>query len=193
MIGGKTVRVLKLKSDDIWDWLENVCQEVRGGFQIQKWEGRQGVGLTYFITTCIAITEYHRLWLKQQKSIFSQLCTLEVQNQGVGRFGFLWGLSPWLVDGCLLTMSSHGHPLCMHIPDVPLCVHIPSSFFFSFFKKFTFFYLFIYLFLAVLGLRFCARAFSSCGERGPLFIVVRGPLTVAASRCGAQALDAQAQ
>ena len=42
-------------------------------------------------------------------------------------------------------------------------------------------YLFIYLFLAVLGLRFCARAFSSCGERGPLFIAVRGPLTVAAS------------
>ena len=28
--------------------------------------------------------------------------------------------------------------------------------------------------MAVLGLRFCARAFSSCGERGPLFIVVRG-------------------
>ena len=41
--------------------------------------------------------------------------------------------------------------------------------------------LFIYLFLAVLGLRFCARAFSSCGERGPLFIAVRGPLTIAAS------------
>ena len=35
--------------------------------------------------------------------------------------------------------------------------------------------------MAVLGLRFCARAFSSCGERGPLFIVVRGPLTIAAS------------
>ena len=35
--------------------------------------------------------------------------------------------------------------------------------------------------MAVLGLRFCARAFSSCGNRGPLFIVVRGPLTVAAS------------
>ena len=41
--------------------------------------------------------------------------------------------------------------------------------------------------MAVLGLRFCARAFSSCGERGPLFIAVRGPLTIAASRCGAQA------
>ena len=41
-------------------------------------------------------------------------------------------------------------------------------------------YLF-YLFLSVLGLRFCARAFSSCGERGPLFIAVRRPLTVTAS------------
>ena len=34
--------------------------------------------------------------------------------------------------------------------------------------------------MAVLGLRFCARAFSSCGKRGPLFIAVRGPLTIAA-------------
>ena len=42
-------------------------------------------------------------------------------------------------------------------------------------------YLFIYLFLAVLGLRFCVRAFSSCGKRGPLFIAVHGPLTIAAS------------
>ena len=29
-----------------------------------------------------------------------------------------------------------------------------------------FIYLFLYLFLAVLGLHFCARAFSSCGKRG---------------------------
>ena len=40
---------------------------------------------------------------------------------------------------------------------------------------------FIYLFLAVLGLRFCARPFSSCGKLGQLFIAVRGPLTIAAS------------
>ena len=33
----------------------------------------------------------------------------------------------------------------------------------------------------MLGLRFCARAFSSCGKWGPLFITVSGPLTVAAS------------
>ena len=35
--------------------------------------------------------------------------------------------------------------------------------------------------MAVLGLRFCARALSSCGKRGPLLIAVRGPLTTAAS------------
>ena len=35
--------------------------------------------------------------------------------------------------------------------------------------------------MAVLGLRLCARALSSCGKRGPLFIAVRGPLTIVAS------------
>ena len=48
--------------------------------------------------------------------------------------------------------------------------------------------------MAVLGLRFCARAFSSCGKRGPLFIAVRGPLvaehrlqTRRLSNCGSRA------
>ena len=41
--------------------------------------------------------------------------------------------------------------------------------------------LFIYLFLAALGLRCCVLAFSSCGERGLLFVVVRGLLIVVAS------------
>ena len=39
----------------------------------------------------------------------------------------------------------------------------------------------MYVCMAVLGLRFCVRAFSSCGKRGPFFIAVRGPLTIAAS------------
>ena len=52
----------------------------------------------------------------------------------------------------------------------------------------------------MLGLRFCARTFSSCGKQGPLFIAVRGPPTTAAflvvghrlqmcrlSSCGSQA------
>ena len=35
--------------------------------------------------------------------------------------------------------------------------------------------------MAVLGLHFCARALSSRGEQRPLFIAVRGPLTITAS------------
>ena len=41
--------------------------------------------------------------------------------------------------------------------------------------------IYLFLFMAVLGLRVCARAFSSRGKRGPLFIAVRRPLTIAAS------------
>ena len=47
--------------------------------------------------------------------------------------------------------------------------------------QFSGMYVFIYLFLAVLGLRCCARAFSSCGERGLLFVAVRGLLIAVAS------------
>ena len=59
--------------------------------------------------------------------------------------------------------------------DIQAQVCLTSEFILFFFNKF------IYLFLAVLGLRFCARAFSSCGKRGPLFIAVCGPLTIMAS------------
>ena len=68
---------------------------------------------------------------------------------------------------------------------------IRCNFFFCFFffKVILFVCLFIYLFIylwlcwvmAVLGLRFCARAFSRCGKWGPLFIAVRGPFIIAAS------------
>ena len=52
--------------------------------------------------------------------------------------------------------------------------HLPSILFFLFL-------IYLFLFMAVLVLRFCARAFSSCGKWGPLFIAMRGPLTIAAS------------
>ena len=44
-----------------------------------------------------------------------------------------------------------------------------------------FFLIYLFLFLAVLDLRLCTRAFSSCSERRPLLIAMRGPLTVVAS------------
>ena len=49
------------------------------------------------------------------------------------------------------------------------------------FYLFIYFYKFIYLFLAALGLRCCVRAFSSCGERGLLFVAVRRLLIAVAS------------
>ena len=53
-----------------------------------------------------------------------------------------------------------------------------------FFKNkfiYLFIYLFVYLFLAALGLCCCARAFSSCGERGLLFVAVHRLLIAVAS------------
>ena len=58
-------------------------------------------------------------------------------------------------------------------------------FFFFLMKK-----LFIYVFLAALGLRCCARAFSSCGEQGLLFSCgVRASHCGVLSCCRAQALE----
>ena len=61
--------------------------------------------------------------------------------------------------------------------------------------KEVFFFLIFYLsyfFLAAFGLRCCVWAFSSCRERGLLFVAVCRLLIVVASRCGARAPGAQA-
>ena len=42
-------------------------------------------------------------------------------------------------------------------------------------------FIFIYLSLSALGFRCCVQAFSSCGERGLLFVAERGLLIVVAS------------
>ena len=44
-----------------------------------------------------------------------------------------------------------------------------------------YFYLFIYLFMAALGLHCCTWDFSSCGERGLLYIAVHRLLIAVAS------------
>ena len=62
--------------------------------------------------------------------------------------------------------------------ELSILIELSVSFYFIliFFKC-----LFIYLFLAALGLCCCTWAFSSCGEQGLLFLVVRGLLIAVAS------------
>ena len=119
---------------------------------------------------CAALIPFHCLRSSMRKMELFQFL-------GIWWFmGFIWGrnwrrflhkhfLSLANIVGC--GRWSGGTPN----PGLPTCL---IFFFFLII-------LFIYLFLAVLGLRFCARAFSSCCERGPLFIAVHGPLTVTAS------------
>ena len=63
----------------------------------------------------------------------------------------------------------------------------PPGFLFTILFFFFLIHLFIYLFIfgcngsLSLGLHCCVRAFSSCGERGLLFVAVRGLLIVVAS------------
>ena len=55
-----------------------------------------------------------------------------------------------------------------------------TVFFFKFYSYFI--CLFIIYFFGCVGSSVRARAFSSCGKRGPLFIAVRGPLFIAVRR-----------
>ena len=62
------------------------------------------------------ITKYHRLGGLNKSFLFFQFWRLEDQGQGICRLDFSWGLSPWLVDGFLFSVSSCG------LPSVHVCV-----------------------------------------------------------------------
>ena len=76
--------------------------------------------------------------------------------------------SPLLHPHCLPTTDAllGGLLLLTYLSWVPHPTQCLSPFFFFFS------FIVIYLFLAVLGLRCCMQAFSSCGERGLLFIAL---------------------
>ena len=106
----------------------------------------------------------------------------------------LLGAHPLQVPGCPGCIALPRGDLILPLLSTPdnFCINVilesSCGFFFWFFSNifsallfFFFFLIFIYLFMAVLGLRFCARAFSSCGKWGPLFIAVCGPLIIVAS------------
>ena len=58
---------------------------------------------------------------------------------------------------------------------------LPPSLFCKYSWGFFGLVLFFNLFLAALGLRCCVQAFSSCGERGLLFVALHGLLMAVAS------------
>ena len=62
------------------------------------------------------------------------------------------------------------------------CLSFLTLFFFLIFLEFILLVFYLFLFLAVLGLRCCAQAFSSFSEQELLFVVVCGLLTAVASR-----------
>ena len=67
------------------------------------------------------------------------------------------------------------HSIDIHMPFFLIFIYLGCAGSFFFFNLFV-----LFLFLAVLGLHCCARAFSSCGERGLLFVAVRRLLIVMA-------------
>ena len=83
---------------------------------------------------------------------------------------------PDVAENRHLVLSSQGTAL--HVKSQKTHSYVLSIIIF-FLNKFI--YLFIYLFLAALGLCCCVQAFSSCGERGLLSVVVCGLLIAVAS------------
>ena len=89
------------------------------------------------------------------------------------------------------TYTTPGSPIVNFLYTFVRTKETTGTFFLSFFFNYIIpqppglffcFVVFLLFWLCfVSSLCFCARAFSCCGERGPLFITVRGPLTVAAS------------
>ena len=82
-------------------------------------------------------------------------------------------------------LQTHGLQLRCTLPSPQPWLFLPHCVFnlLSVSQTFDLFFLnlFIYLFLAALGLPCWTRAFSSCGERGLLFVAVQGLLIAVAS------------
>ena len=97
-----------------------------------------------------------------------------------------------IIQSCLDSLVFYKSPkpfkFCPRV-SVSYCYIIPpQNLVFWFSLKYIYF---IYLFLAALSLPCCERAFSSCGERGLLFVVVRGLLIEVASLVAEHGLQAR--
>ena len=124
----------------------------------------------FFFLHCLQISCPHSLCHRQAAGTLAQDCCGDEAAQ-TGRREQGWFKSSPLTYP-LLPQAVGIHPLrspCSHS-------HSPRAFGLLRGSSVLFCFIilyFIYLFLAALGLRCCARAFSSCGERGLLFVAVR--------------------
>ena len=136
----------------------------------------------FFLT--VETTSYSSLWTSriqwQAHGIWKWTTWVQIQPLPLISFG---PRVSYLSTGASVSPSKNGDDdddtFTKEITSCPPKTYASSSIVWSWscFFVFVFFYINLFiLFLAVLGLRFCERAFSSCGERGPLFIAVRGPL-----------------
>ena len=89
------------------------------------------------------------------------------------------GVKPWNTERQNEPKENYNNIDNLKKAERPPCLEQwSSSLFIYLFLKFIYF---IYLFLGVLGLCCCTLAFSSCGERGLLFVAVRGLLIAVSS------------
>ena len=77
------------------------------------------------ITQCCVGGGEGREGLKLAEICFFAVWRLEVQDQGASNFGFFRGLAPWLADGSLLGVSSHG---LSSVPIHPRCLSVCTNF-----------------------------------------------------------------
>ena len=105
-------------------------------------------------------------------------------NQDTGQFQHLKS-SLWCPLWCPFVVSLPAQPQPLVITDLFILsfleCHGSGTLQYATLFIYLFIYSFIHPFMAALGLCCCARAFSSCSERGLLFVVVCGLLTAVAS------------
>ena len=121
----------------------------------------------------ITVGEHHLLIIVPLCSTqaFYTICIFQGRQSYLGKFGLLEVKS----TSPIIALLTFQHLLS----PVRVIAYMKHFYFFNF--KNLFIYLFIYLFLAALGIRCCAWAFSSCGKWGLIFVVVRGLLIAVAS------------